>query len=225
MLIIFLGPQGSGKTTQAILLKGRLEMLGYRVAVTESVHYTILLRVWHKLLVFLTRRRIRYRFRREGLVEEFVEPSLLARMFRVDFVVNLISALISSLKISLLSLLYPVVIEHEGFVYNQLAYLCFIYRKLFTIKSLIRSYQILLRLPPRKRLVILLDVSNLKPSELYARYRRREGLSEPGYYIRYQMVIYRVLASIEQRHSSFDAGMNVIELSNDIYTFIFQNLK
>jgi thymidylate kinase len=225
LLIIFLGPQGSGKTTQAILLKRKLKMLGYRVTVTESVHYTILLRMWHKLLMFLTRRRIRYRFRREGLVEEFVEPSLLARTFRVDFVVNLVSAVISSLKISLLSLLYPVVIEHEGFVYNQLAYLCFIYRKLFAMKFLMRSYQILLRLPPRKRLVIVLDVSNLKPGELYARYRRRGGLSEPWHYIRYQMVIYRVLASMEQRHALFDASMNMIELSNDIYTFIFQNLK
>jgi hypothetical protein len=80
-------------------------------------------------------------------------------------------------------------------------------------------------LPPRKRLVILLDVSNLKPSELYARYRRRGGLSEPWYYIRYQMVIYRVLASMEQQHALFDAGMNMIELSNNIYTFILQNLR
>ncbi len=101
MLIIFLGPCGSGKTTQAILLKRKLKILGrYRVAVTEGVHFTILLRIWYKLLIFLTRRRIRYRFRREGLVEEFVESSLLARMFRVDFVVNLVSAVISSLKIS-----------------------------------------------------------------------------------------------------------------------------
>jgi hypothetical protein len=88
-----------------------------------------------------------------------------------------------------------------------------------------RSYQILLRLPPRKRLVIVLDVSNLKPGELYARYRRRGGLSEPWHYIRYQMFIYRVLASMEQRHALFDADMNMIELSKNIYTFIFQNLK
>jgi len=225
LLIIFLGPQGSGKTTQAILLKKRLEELGYRVTVTESIHYTLLLRIWHKLLISLTGRKIKYRFRSEGLVEEFVEPSLLARTFIIDFMINMVAAIISTLKLSILSIFYPVIIEHEGLTYNQLAYLCFIYRKLFSIKFLVSRYNILLRLLPKKKLIIVFDITNLNPVDLRVRYRERRSLSEPWYYVKYQAAIYKALASLEHQYAIFDASMAKVSLSNDILTFVLQNLK
>jgi len=222
LLVIFLGPQGSGKTTQAILLKRKLENEGYRVAVTESIHYTVLLRIWHKFLILLTRRKIKYRFRSKGLIEEFVEPSLLARMFKVDFIINLLSALFSFLKISLLLFLYPIVIEHEGYIYNHLAYLFFIYRKLFTINFVLRKYKVLLRLLPRKRLIILLDISSLEPSDLYIRYGKRGSLTEPWYYVKYQAAIYKALALAEPLKVMLDASIDRNLLADTAYKLVLQ---
>jgi thymidylate kinase len=222
MLIILLGPQGSGKTTQAVLLKRKLKELGYRVIITEGTHYTLLLRAWHRLLISLTGRKIKYKFRSNGLIEEFVEPSLLAHMFYIDFIINLASAIISRLKIFLLSIFYSIIIEHEGYIYNQLTYLCFIYRELFNIKFLIKRYQILLKLLPKKRLLILLDITNLKPIDLQVRYRKRRSLDEPWYYIRYQAAIYKALASLEHKYAIFDANTDESSLSNAIFSFILK---
>jgi len=225
LLVIFLGSQGSGKTTQAMLLKRKLENEGYRIAITESIHYTALLGVWHKFLIFLTKRKIRYRFRSEGLIEEFIEPSLLAHMFKVDFIINFLSAIFSFLKISLLLLFYPIVIEHEGYIYNHLAYLIFIYRKLFTIKFVLKMYKILLRFMPCKRLVILLDISSLKSSDLYIRYKKRGSLSEPWYYIKYQAAIYKAFTSVEPLKIVLDAGMDKDVLANIAYKLVLQIYK
>jgi thymidylate kinase len=225
LLVIFLGPQGSGKTTQAVILKRKLENEGYRIAITESVHYTVFLRIWHKFLMFLTRRKIKYRFRSEKLIEEFVEPSFLAHMFKIDFIVNMISAIISALKIFLLSLFYQVVIEHEGFIYNHLAYLFFIYRKLFTVKFLLKKYQVFLRLLPKKRIVVILDTSNVKPIDLYKRYRKRGSLSEPWLYIKYQAIVYKTISSVEKNRAIYDASIDKHILVNNIFSFVLQNLE
>lgn len=225
MLVIFLGPQGSGKTTQAVILKRKLENEGYRIAITESVHYTVFLRIWHKFLMFLTRRKIKYRFRSEKLIEEFVEPSFLAHMFKIDFIINLISAIISALKILLLSLFYQLVIEHEGFIYNHLAYLFFIYRKLFTVKFLLKKYQVFLRLLPKKRIVVILDTSNVKPIDLYKRYRKRGSLSEPWLYIKYQAIVYKTISSVEKNRAIYDASIDKHILANNILSFVLQNLE
>jgi len=225
LLVIFLGPQGSGKTTQAVILKRKLENEGYRIAITESVHYTVFLRIWHKFLMFLTRRKIKYRFRSEKLIEEFVEPSFLAHMFKIDFIINLISAIISALKIFLLSLFYQVVIEHEGFIYNHLAYLFFIYRKLFTVKFLLKKYQVFLRLLPKKRIVVILDTSNVKPIDLYKRYRKRGSLSEPWLYIKYQAIVYKTISSVEKNRAIYDASIDKHILANNILSFVLQNLE
>lgn len=222
LLIIFLGPQGSGKTTQAILLKRKLETRGYRVIVTEGIYHTVFLRAWHKFLIFLTKRRIRYRFRNEGLIEEFAEPSLLAHMFKIDFIFNLFSAISSFLKISLLLLFYPIVIEHEGYIYNHLAYLLFIYRKLFATGYVLRKYKVLLKMLPRRRLIILLDISNLKPSDLYVRYRKRGSLTEPWHYIKYQAAVYKTFTLIEPQKVILDAGMDKNMLSDITYKLVLQ---
>jgi thymidylate kinase len=225
LLIILLGPQASGKTTQAILLKKKLKELGCRVIVTEGIHYTLLLKAWHKLIILLTGRKIRYKFRSEDLIEEFIEPLLLAHIFPLDFIINLTSAIISSLKIFLLSIFYPTIIEHEGFIYNQLAYLCFIYRRLFDTKFLMKKYQVLLKLLPKDKLIILLDVTNLKPTDLRVRYSKRKSLSEPWYYIRYQAAVYKALASSEYRCAVFDANMDKYRLFDAIFAFVSQNLR
>jgi DNA polymerase III delta prime subunit len=225
ILIIFLGPQGSGKTTQAILLKRKLEGEGYKVAITEGIYYTLFLWVWHKIVMILTGRKIRYKFRDNAMVEEFVEPLLLIHISKIDFIINLFSAIFSFLKISLLLLFYPIVIEHEGYIYNHLTYLIFIYRKLFTIKFVLKMYKILLRLMPRKRLVILLDISSLKFSDLYIRYKERGSLSEPWYYIRYQAAIYKAFASVEPLKIVLDAGMDKDILANIAYKLVLQIYK
>jgi len=225
LLVIFLGSQGSGKTTQAVILKRKLESEGYRIAITESVHYTVFLRMWHKFLMLLTRRKIKYRFRSEKLIEEFVEPSFLAHIFKIDFIINLISAIISALKIFSLSLFYQVVIEHEGFIYNHLAYLFFIYRKLFTARFLLKKYQVFLRLLPKKRIVVILDTSNVKPIDLYKRYRERGSLSEPWLYIKYQAIVYKTISSVEKNRAIYDASIDKHILANNIFSFVLQNLE
>jgi hypothetical protein len=225
MLIVLLGPQASGKTTQAMLLKKKFEKSGYRVLMTESIHYTILLRAWYKFLISISGRKIRYKFRDENLVEEFVEPYLLARTFPVDFIINMVSAIISSLKILLLSIFYPIIIEHEGFIYNQFAYLCFIYRKIFDIKFLLKKYKMFFKFLPKERLVVLLDITNLRPIDLQIRYCKRKSLSEPWYYIKYQAIIYRALALSEHCCAIFDASMDKFELFNAIFAFILQSLR
>jgi len=225
LLVVLLGPQGVGKTTQALLLKKKLSRLGYRVTITESIYHTIILKIWYKLIITLTGRRIRYKFHPNGAIEEFVEPNMLKRMINIDFMINLISAVISALKIRLLSAIFPIVIEHEGFLYNQVAYLSFIYRKHMDIRTLIDKYCIFLRLIPKNALVIVLDVARLRQEDLQARYRRRGSLSEPWYYIKHQSLIYKALARLCQKYVILDAGMDGNSLSKLTTNFVLQSLS
>jgi len=121
--------------------------------------------------------------------------------------------------------MFPIVIEHEGFIYNQIAYLSFIYRKHMDIRMLVRKYSILLRLIPKNTLIIILDVAGLRSEDLQIRYYRRGSPSEPWYYVKYQALLYRVLARLSQKHIILDAGMDVNSLSKLINNFVLQSLS
>ena len=222
LLIIFLGAQGSGKTTNALLLKRRLSKLGYKAVLTKAIHYTILLKLWHRFVAILTSRKVSYRFRPNGSIEEFVEPSLLKRLISLDYIVSLASAVISALKIRFLLMMFPIVIEHEGFIFNQLVYLLFIYRRLVNEEVLLRKYRTLLSFIPKNVLVIFLDVSKLRPEDLYFRYHKRGSLSEPWYYVKFQTHIYRALAQVSRKSVVLDASMDLVSLSNLMLNFVIQ---
>jgi len=201
LLVIFVGPQGTGKTTQALILQKNLKGLGIRVALTEAIYHTVLLRIWHKFVSRITGRKIRYRFRPSRGVEEFVEPTLLAKISIIDFVFNILSAIISLIKIQTLMLIYQVVIEHEGFLFNHLAYLAYVYRRHMSPTSTIRKYNLLLRLIPKNTFVIFLNPEGMSRSSLHWRYRKRMSPEEPYHYILWQTLAYRMLL----RHLGDDA--------------------
>jgi len=193
LLVVFVGPQGTGKTTQALILQKNLKGLGIRATLTEAIYHTVLLRMWHKFIVKITGRKIRYRFRPSGGDEEFVEPTLLAKISIIDFVFNIFSAIISLIKIQTLMLIYQIVIEHEGFLFNQVAYLAYIYRRHMSITSTIKRYNLLLRLTPKNMFVIFLNPEGMSRSSLHRRYRKRMSPEEPYHYILWQTLAYKIL--------------------------------
>jgi len=221
MLITFVGPQGSGKTTQALLLKKALTGNKYlKVHLTTAIYYSLVSRLWYKLLMVITRRKIKYRFYENASVQEFVDPNILNKLLILDLLVNIASALLSLLKLHILLLFHDVVIEDEGCLFNQIAYIAFVHRKHVAPAQMVKRLLILQRLMPRNFIILFLRV-NYK--QLRERYIKRGSRIEPAHYIEFQLQIYDMIAKHLPVHViKVDAGEAIETISQQIWKVISQ---
>lgn len=221
LLIILVGPQGSGKTTQAIMLKAKFSSIpSISVTITEAVHYTVIARLWYKFLMILTERKIKYKFYADDeSIHEFIDPYLLKKIFRLDAFIHILSGIISLLKLNILRLVYSIVIEHEGTVINQTAYFAFIHRRNYSLSDAVKTLGILLRLLPRDSIIIVLKVHY---PEVVNRYVKRRSPIEPPYYVSFQTMLYEFLVKhfFKDRAVIIDANKDADKVLNDILKYL-----
>ncbi|MEM1510753.1 MAG: hypothetical protein QW096_12880 [Thermofilaceae archaeon] len=218
-VIFFIGPQGSGKTTQALLLKQSLMThTHFKVHLTESIHYTLITRLWYRLIMALTRRKIRYRFYVDGPIQEFVEPTILRKLFPLDILIHIYSAVLSALKVRMLLLFHDIVIEHEGYILNQIAYIAFIHRKHISPRDVTRKLRMLFSLLPKRSVIIMLHIDY---EQLKSRYLKRGSHIEPPYYVEFQSFMYDEVVKCLPRHViQINANKNVKAVFQDVWTAV-----
>ncbi len=212
-MVIFVGVHGTGKTTQANTLRERLTVQGLRVRATSSIQYVMIDRVWYRVLEFVTRRKIRFQYHPQGPEIEFPDPLILERLFVFDLLIHYACAILSLLKLYGLLLSSDVVIEDEGSIFREMAYVADVHRRRVSSSQVKRRFGIIRRLLPASTIVVLLEAEYERLEE---RYKRRGSPIEPSSYIAFQANSLREMLQ--------DSGVRVLEVeANGTFDHVFEN--
>jgi len=131
-MIVFVGPQAVGKTTQAKVLVLKLKSQGYdKVHITRLITYALFLFVFQNILKTLFKsRKVLSKFYEDENPTPTVDPQIYKRLIMITVVLHLFGFIISLLKQKILMLRNSILIEHEGYIFKQLADMWFLAKKL-----------------------------------------------------------------------------------------------
>jgi len=131
-MIVFVGPQAVGKTTQAKVLVLKLKSQGYdKVHITRLITYALFQFVFKIMLRTLCKsRKVFRKFYEDEKPVPTVDPQIYRRLIIITEVLHLLGFMISLLKQKILMLHNCILIEHEGYVFKQLADLRFLAKEL-----------------------------------------------------------------------------------------------
>lgn len=119
-VVIFVGPQGAGKTTQAkLLLKYVRQSNKERVILVRLIHYTMLRPIFISIIKLFKKTYIK--FYENKLFTEAPSPRLLKAVFPLLLTLHLVSFIVSSILFNLYTFSRDYLIEDEGYVFKQLA--------------------------------------------------------------------------------------------------------
>jgi len=197
-MIIFVGSQGVGKTTQARLLWKKLKSTGCDAHITSLIHYTIFHLKFISLLSRLCRKNaIIIKFYEDLPPQASPSPEIYRKVFGLLVILHFIGFVLSVIKQKLLMLFYDVLIEHEGYVFKQLADLYYLARVVNVdsnsvagkLLKFLTAFLLGSLIMIKYRIIYLqADYSSLK-----TRYLKRRTHIEPLDYISFQNKIYNML--------------------------------
>ncbi len=228
IMIIFVGPQGVGKTTQASLLQRKLGRSNYNTILTSLTDYTILHIRLIKILGRLCRlckNCVMVKFYDDLPPHPSPSPEMYRRLFSLVVMAHLIGLVISYIKMKLLMLRNKMLIEHEGFVFKQIPDLYYLAR--FAKVSDRSIAGILLKFLTKFILRLLVRIKDSAtivylracPEVLKPRYSGRPHI-EPSHYISFQNEIYDKLtafyAMIGGSVVEVDANASVHEVHQNV---------
>lgn len=229
-VIVFVGPQGSGKTTHARLLCKKLQSLRWKTCCASLTHYTF----FHLKLTNLLRQLCRNeRFKItlcEGTPPETSSNSEIYRkLFGLLVLSHLVSFALSFALLKLLLFFYERLLEDDGYVLKQIADLYY-FANIAKIdrhsiagrlsKTLVRL--LLSSLAGKKLIIIHLEVDS---TNLQYRYIERKTHVEPSNYIDFQNGIYAKLSlvlndSINGRVAKLDASQSISQVHQQIIDLV-----
>ncbi|MEM4005299.1 MAG: hypothetical protein QXM43_06645 [Desulfurococcaceae archaeon] len=233
-MVIFVGPQGAGKTTHARFLSRELRSLGYDVRVTSLIEYT----VFHLKFIGLLNRIcktniVTVKFYADLPPQPSASPEIYRRLFSLLILLHFTGYLMSLIKYRLLRVFHRVLIEHEGFIFKQIADLHFMagYAKVklnsVTGRLLKRFNALLLSVLLKDRVIVIRLEADI--SSLQQRYIGRPHI-EPAHYLSFQNTIYeKLLKWLSSLYNikvlNINSDRRIVELHSDIFNFIYPLLR
>jgi hypothetical protein len=208
-LIVFVGCQGAGKTTQAFLLLNDLISLGYNVCIASFIDYTIFHLKFIGLLGRLCRENtIRVKFYEDLPPSPSPSPEIYRRLFILLVLLHFVGFVISSIKRKFLKFLYQLVVEHEGYVFKQFVdiYFLAIFAKIRSksmADTLLRRFSMMLLSALLKDKILVVHLTAKKPNILKKRYIKRPHV-EPTFYLCFQEKMYAKLIEYLARSRNID---------------------
>jgi len=187
IFVVFIGPQGAGKSTLAKILLKKLAYEGFNTCSIRLIDYTIFHRIYIKMLVLLAKS---------------VFAKIFSRLLLFFVFLHLVGLLISIIKFNfyMFTRRCDVIIEDEGFIFKNLADVYFVVNITSSLKLKInceimklflRLWFITGRMIMNKRAIII-DVE--APYEvLKIRYMRDERKIEDRRYIVFQSSFYKII--------------------------------
>jgi DNA polymerase III delta prime subunit len=200
-VLILLGPQGVGKSTTASLLARALAYQGWRVVSTRAIYQTLLYHGFSRFIAIIVRsNRVLFKFYEDEPPKMVPNPEIKRRLRTLYIILHIIGLIISAVKIALLSRVYDLVIEEEGFLFKDI-------NVLFSLSLRGKARGGIF--PRLLKLALRLVARSLKPNYcvvrltashavLRKRYSLRGTRIEPRHYILFQEAVYNVM----QRHFS-----------------------
>jgi len=200
-IVIFVGAQGSGKTTQAHLLLQRLKSQGLDVRITSLSYYVIF---QLKFMEFLKKASGTHTIKVKPYenLQPHIDPApeMYKSFFGLLIALHLFSFFLSRIKQMVLRPFYGVIIEHEGYIMKEIADLDYLVNRSninprSITSKLLEKMKVLLLSPLKKYPVVIIYFEG-QPGFLKPRYLRRSSGIEPSDYIYFQNMIYDKLISI-----------------------------
>lgn len=238
VFVIFVGPQGVGKTTQAEELMLKLKAQGYKVHTTRLISYVILQYKFQSFLKNLFNRKVLKKFYEDEGPQENVDPELYRKVFLVMEGLYLLGFIIATLKKKVLMMYNNILIEHEGYVFKQLADLWFLAKELGItgeksfaqrVLSKLTKFLLLSILKERSFMVVLFQADY---SSIRTRYLTRSSHIEPEKYVEFQSFLYdRITFIISEairndiKLAKINADGGIDEIHSGILSRVLQYIK
>jgi len=231
-VIIFIGPQGSGKTTLAKLLIRELAAQGFRFCIVRMIDYTIL-HIWFiKFVNWLARDNIVFvKFYENLPPQKSASPTIFRRLLLLLIVLHMFGLVMSLLKLRLFRLVRRcrVIVDDEGFIFKQLPDLLFLVayskpdaRELKLARMFLKFSLALARDIVKGGTIVRVRAPY---SVLRERYARR-GLIEPRSYIEFQDRVYDIVLRYvpvlynDCRHVEVDGVGDVVRNLEQVFNAI-----
>lgn len=229
-LIIFVGPQGSGKTTQALLLSKTLKAKGLKVKVTSLPHAAVFQRAFIEFAKKVSgSRAIKTRFYENQPAQTTPSPEIIGRILCVSVFLEFASFVLSQVRLASFRLFCEVLIDDEGFVFKQIADMNALTGSVkinpdgFTQRSLDGLVRLLRRSVSKGRITVVYlrcESDCLKP-----RYLKRGSPVEPSAYLDFQTRVFDGLmsgfeSSADRTVLRLDSGQSVRQVHQDIVRLV-----
>ena len=239
IIVVLVGPQAIGKTTQARLLKWKLETQGYnKICITDLVHYTLLHLEFQKFLRVLCKgRKIMGQFYEDEPPAPTVDPRVYKKLFAIQEALHVLGFALSFAKQKILMMCNTILIEYEGYIFKQLADLWFLAKELkvveeesFALKSLRKITIFLLSSISRvdTLVIILLDADF---ETIKARCSKKQSPIEPRKYVTFQSILYDKIITIIPKLTNrnvkvvrINANRSISDVNSDIFSIFLQNM-
>jgi ribose 1,5-bisphosphokinase PhnN len=231
-VIVFIGPQGSGKTTLAKQLTRELRAQGFRPCIVKIIDYTIL----HLWFIRFVNRLVRdnvvlVKFYENLPPQRSASPAIFRRLLPLLVFSHMLGLVMSLLKLKLFKLMKGcgVIVDDEGFIFKQLPDLLFLVayskpsiRELKLARMFSKFSVILVRRTLRRGVIVRVKAPY---SVLRERYARR-GRIEPRSYIEFQDRVHDIVLRHVSvlynycRHVEVDGVGDVVWNLKQVFNFI-----
>lgn len=239
-MVILVGPQAIGKTTQARMLKFRLDSKSYdnKICVTDLIQYTFFHLHFQKILRILCQsRRVMGQFYEGEAPKPTVDPQVYRKLFMIQEALHMLGFVLSLVKQKTLIIRNKILIEYEGYVFKQLADLWFLANELkvvdedsFARRLLHKITAFLLSYISRfDGLVILLLEADFET--IRTRCSKDRSRIEPWKYVMFQRVLYDKIITMFQNLKNgnikvvrIDANRSISAVGSDIFSGLLQSV-
>ena len=231
-VIVFIGPQGSGKTTLAKPLNKKLTAQGFRSCIVKMTDYTIF-HIWFiKFVTWLVRDNIVFvKFYENLAPQKLASPTFFRRLLLFLIVLHMFGLVMSLLRLRLFRLVRRcrIIVDDEGFIFKQIPDLLFMVayskpgvRELKLVRMFFKFLVIIARNTLRGCVIVRVRAPY---SVLRERYVRR-GLIEPRSYIEFQDRVYDIVLRYvpvlynDCRHIEVDGVRDVVRNLEQVFNAI-----
>lgn len=189
-MVIFIGPQGSGKSTQVDLLFNWLQSHNLRVKKTHILHKHLFAYLFEKILIMLG--RYSYWVYPSGEKTKVLDYEFERRILRLWFFMQVFSVIVTVFFRVYLRLWSGFIVIAERYIPDAVIHLLMISDFHNPSDSFVTNLtRHLLRYIPKNSLIIFL---NCKYPVLKQRYNSRGSQTEPEFYISRYVELYPVIA-------------------------------
>jgi hypothetical protein len=202
LAVIFIGPQGSGKTTRARLLVERLYARGVRACVIKMVDYTVFHLWFIRFINLLVRDNVvLVRFYENLSPQRSASPNIFERLLPILALLHILGLILSLIKLMALRALRrcEVIVDDEGFVFKQLSDFYYLAVSVSPGITSSKLSSVFLRVLLTAMIVVIrggVIVHVSTPYEVLVERYKRRGVVEPRAYIEFQEGVYNTMRDI-----------------------------
>jgi deoxyadenosine/deoxycytidine kinase len=233
-LIVFIGAQGSGKTTQARLLSKSLTDTGLRVQTTSLSYSPLFQELFIKLATKISGTHIvKAKFYEDAPARAVPNSNIIEKTFGLAIFFQFVSLVLSQIKLMLLRPSCDILIDHEGYLIKQMTDFKYLADTETWSPSITKEFaacftQFLFNLIGKQNSLILIYIKSM-PEKLKPRYQKRGSYIEPAGFVNFQNVLFEKMLfsspnlATKNVVAKFDGDQEISSLHQEVVNFFLKH--